>query len=101
MSNTVLTTVNKINAATLTYAPAVLQGVIGVEAAVAPDVPGQTKQQLVVNAIDAGAKAAEGVPIPEVQGIATLVDLFVQILNSAGLFKHASTPQPAAAQPAQ
>ena len=83
-----LTTVNQIDTAAATYAPAILGGVIAVEQA-AKGLPGQTKADLVVNTILAGSQAAEGVPIPAVAGIAALVNLFVQILNAAGLFKHA------------
>jgi len=93
-NSSVLKVVNQINASTMAYAPGVLGSVIAVENAVHQSVPGTDKKQLIVNAIDAGAKAAQGVPIPEVQGIAALVDLFVNILNATGLFHHAT---PAAA----
>ncbi len=79
-------TVDQINTETVKYAPAVLQGVLAVEAA-AKGLPGQAKQQLVVDAIVAGATAAQAVPVPAVQGVAALVNLFVAILNAAGLFK--------------
>jgi hypothetical protein len=90
----VTTTVNQIDQASATYAPAVLTGVLAVEKAAA-GLPGETKSQLVVNTIVAGATAAEGVPVPAVQGIAALVALFCTILNAAGIFK--PKPAPAAA----
>ncbi len=80
-------TVDQINTETAKYAPAVLQGVLAVEQA-AKGLPGQTKEQLIVDAIVAGANAAQNVPIPQVQGIAALVALFVTIFNAAGLFRH-------------
>jgi hypothetical protein len=87
-NSSVLNVVSKINAATMTYAPGVLGSVLAVEGAVHQSIPGTAKKQLVIDAISAGAKAAQNVPIPEVQWIATLVDLFVSILNATGLFKH-------------
>jgi len=86
-------TIDQINAETLKYAPGILQGVIAVEAA-AKGLPGQTKSELVVNTILAGATAAQAIPVPQVQGIAALVALFVAILNAAGLFRHKAAPEP-------
>lgn len=82
----VTSTVNQIDAQAAKYAPAVLQGVLAVEAA-AKGLPGQTKADLVINTIQAGAAAAQNVPVPAVAGIAALVNLFVSILNAAGIFK--------------
>ncbi len=93
-------TIDQINAETAKYAPAVLAGVLAVEKAAA-GLPGQTKQEIVVNTIVTGAqsaaKAAEGVSVPAVSAVGALVDIIVAILNAAGLFTHgnpgpASTP---------
>jgi len=86
-------TVSQIDSASASYAPAVLAGVIGVEQAAAA-LPGETKLQLVVNTILAGSAAGASLPIPAVAGISALVNLFVQILNLAGVFGHAA-PLPA------
>ena len=88
----VTTKINTIDQAAANYAPAILTGIIAVEQA-AKGLPGDSKASIVINTIAAGAQAAQGVPVPSVQGIAALVNLMVAILNAAGLFKH-STPQP-------
>jgi hypothetical protein len=85
-------TIGTISTQTLTYAPAILAGV---QAAEQSTVSGADKKQAVVNAVIAGARAAEGVPNPQVAGIATLIDLFISILNATGVFSHKSAPAPA------
>jgi hypothetical protein len=88
------TTVNKIDALTLQYAPQILASVGAVEAAAA-SAPGLTKEQIVINTVLAGAQVASSLPIPSVSGIASLVGLFVGILNSTGIFSHKAKPAPA------
>lgn len=87
----VATTIAQIDNVSLQYAPQVLAGVTAIEAAAAT-LPGQTKKDIVINSILAGARIGEGVPIPEVQGIAALVDLFVSILRASGIFKSKAAP---------
>lgn len=80
-------TENKVDALTLQYAPAILGSITAVEAA-AGQMPGATKEQIVVNTVLAGAQTASSLPIPSVSGIASLVTLFVGILNATGVFNH-------------
>jgi hypothetical protein len=81
------TTVNKIDALTLQYAPQVLASVTAVEGAAAA-MPGITKEQIVINTVLAGAQVASSLPIPAVSGIAALVAHFVGTLNATGVFSH-------------
>ena len=81
------TTVNKIDALTLQYAPQVLASLTAVEGAAAA-MPGITKEQIVINTVLAGAQVASSLPIPAVSGIAALVALFVGTLNTTGVFSH-------------
>lgn len=69
----------------ISYLPAVLAGVTGVEAAIKA-APGTAKKQVVLNAILAGAQAGETVPESHVAGISTLIDNVVTSLNAAGVF---------------
>lgn len=82
----VATTVSKIDDETLKYAPQVLAQITTLEVSAA-DLPNQTKKQIALNAIIAGAHVGEGVPIPAVAGISELIDVFVSILKASGLFK--------------
>jgi hypothetical protein len=87
-ANTTLNpTIAAITSHTITFAPAVIAGV---QAAEMSSANGTTKQQAVVNAVLAGARAAEGTPNPNVAAIASLVDLVVSVLNATGLFSHKS-----------
>ena len=95
----IIATVNKITAGTMAYAPGVLQSMLAVEAAVHPSVPGVTKKEIILDAIMAGAHGAESIPIPQIQAIAGLIDLFASILNSLGIFKHHAAPVAATAKP--
>jgi hypothetical protein len=86
-----VTTIGKIDDVSMQFAPIVLANVAAVEAAAA-GLPGQTKADIVLNAVMASAHAAEGVPIPSVQGIAALIEMFVTILSVSGVFKHKAKP---------
>ena len=93
------TVVNNITHQTLTYAPAVLGAVQAIEA-VAPNLPGATKQQIVINQILAAtgsvSTSLESSTNPTVAGIAGLVNLFVGILNATGIFQRKTVvPTPA------
>jgi hypothetical protein len=92
------TTVNKIDALTLQYAPQVLASLTAVEGAAAA-MPGITKEQIVINTVLAGAQVASLLPIPAVSGIAALVALFVGTLNANGIFNHKTKPAPPAQPP--
>jgi hypothetical protein len=87
----VINAVNKIDALSLQYAPQVLASVGAVEAAAANS-PALTKEQIVINTVLAGAQVASSLPIPSVAGIASLVTLFVGILNATGVFSHKAKP---------
>jgi hypothetical protein len=76
------------------WAPTILERIISVEQA-AHGLPGQAKLEIVINTILAGAQAVKDVPVPSVQSIASLVTLFVGVLNSVGVFHHGgSAPAP-------
>jgi hypothetical protein len=77
----------------LQYLPYVLQGVTAVELAVGAG-KGQSKKQLVLNAVIAGAKVGETVPEDHVKLIGGLIDSVVSDLNTAGVF--GKSPVPAA-----
>jgi hypothetical protein len=91
MSTLAVTT--QITQGTLAYAPAVLAGVAAAESA-APLAPGASKQAAVVsavlNGIEVGSGALESSPNPTIAGVALLVNLFVSIFSSLGIFKHAA-----------
>lgn len=74
--------------------PYVLQTVVSVEQVVGAG-NGQTKKQLVLDAIDAGAHVGETVPVENVKIVSTLVDSVVGSLNATGFFKTQPKPVPA------
>jgi len=79
-------------------APTILERIISVEQA-AHGLPGQAKLEIVINTILAGAQAVKDVPVPSVQSIASLVSLFVGVLNSVGVFHHGVLPPVAVGSP--
>jgi len=81
--------ISAIDTQVLNYAPAVLAGVQAAEMTAAS---GPSKFQAVLAGILAGSQAAEAIPIPNVQGIAALVNLSVTILNMLGAFSHKPKP---------
>ncbi len=81
---------NHITEETMKHAPSILATVIAVENAVGGSVPGETKAQIVIDSVLAGAQAAGTSPNVTVQSIAALTSLFVSILNSTDLFKRKS-----------
>lgn len=84
----------------LGFFPYVLQGVIAVEQSV-KTVPGETKKQLVLSAVQTAAQVGEEIPVPVVQGISALIDNIVTALNNSGVFTHSTpAPAPVAAAPA-
>ncbi len=87
------TTVAQINQQTLTYLPAALAGIQAAELA-APNAPGASKLDAVLAGIAAASQTAEAIPIPQVQGIAALVNLSVMIFNMLGAFRHRSPLAP-------
>lgn len=82
-------TINNIEMQTMNYAPAVMAGV---QAAELSSATGAAKKQAVVNGIIAGSQTVQQSPgvSPTVSAIAGLVDLFVSIFNSLGVFSHKS-----------
>jgi hypothetical protein len=84
-----LSTVNSITTQTVSYAPAVLAGI---QAAEATQAGGASKQAAVVQAVLNGVEVGSGdlaqSSNPTVAGVAALVNLFVSIFNSLGIFKH-------------
>lgn len=86
--------INTITTNTLQYAPAVLAGIQAAEA-VAPSASGSSKQVAVVSSvlqgIEVGSGALESSPNPTVASVALLVNLFVSIFNSLGIFKKTAT----------
>lgn len=71
----------------LTLLPGILQGVIAVESAM-KESPGAAKKQVILDAIQAGAKVGAQVPEDNVQTVSTLIDAVVGTLNASGVFTH-------------
>jgi len=69
--------------------PGILQTVKAVEEAIGPG-QGKTKKELVLGAVQAGARAAQQVPEEHVQAVSALVDQTVKILNDSGVFQTGS-----------
>lgn len=86
----IISTVTQIDTQTLQYAPAVLAAI---QAAELSGQSGSNKKQAVLDGVLKGAQVAENIPIPQVQAIAGMVDMFVSIFNSLGIFKK-SNPVP-------
>ena len=84
-----MTSSNTIDSTVAQYASAITKGAIAIEQTSA-DLPGETKQQILLNAIVAGTRPRKPCPLPQVQGIAALINLIVSILNWAGVFGHKS-----------
>lgn len=93
-----LATVNTITTGVVSYAPAVIAGIQAAEAT--GTASGQSKQAAVVsavlNGVEVGSGALENSTNSTVAGVAALVNLFVSIFNSLGIFKHATVTAPAA-----
>ena len=70
----------------LQYLPHVLAGVQAVEGANG-GAKGQDKKAIVMAAVQAGAKVAEGIPEDHVRLISGLVDSVVGTLNDSGVFQ--------------
>ena len=92
-SNTAITgipLVTQITNETLQFAPAVLAGVQAAE--LATGASGQTKHQAVLNGVLQGIQVGSGAlaqsSTGQVAAISGLINLFVSIFNSLGLFKH-------------
>jgi hypothetical protein len=97
----IVSTINQIDTQAATYAPAAIVGIQAAEAAgLATGATGQQKAQAVLDGILAGARVAEGVPVPQVAAIAGLIDLCVSIFNALGVFNH-HTATPVRQAPAQ
>jgi hypothetical protein len=85
----VTSTITNIDTQTIRYAPAIILGVQAAEAAgVATGATGDQKAAAVLAGILAGARVAEGIPVPQVAAIAGLIDLTVSIFNALGVFNH-------------
>lgn len=84
--------VTTITNETLQYAPAVLAGVQAAETATGAT--GQSKHDAVLNGVLAGIQVGSGAlaqaSTGQVAAISGLINLFVSIFNSLGIFKHNS-----------
>lgn len=74
----------------LQFMPTVLQAIVAVEGVVGGG-KGQTKKQLVMNAITAAAQVGEKADNKTVAALSGLVDTTVSTLNSSGIFGSATT----------
>lgn len=83
--------VTTITSDTLQYAPAVIAGIQAAELAGGT---GQAKHTAVLNGIltgvQVGSAALAQSSTGQVQAISSLINLFVSIFNSLGLFKHST-----------
>jgi hypothetical protein len=84
--------VQKITDETIHYAPAAVAAILAIENAAKP-LPGRSKREVAIQAIQASSRVAQGVPSPPVAGIGALVDLFVTIFNATGLFSKTPAAQ--------
>jgi hypothetical protein len=75
------------------YFPLALQGVVAVEAAL-KGVPGATKKQIILNAVQAGAAVSEKAPTASVAQIGALIDNVVTTLNESGVFTKSAPTTP-------
>ena len=94
-----LSTITKINLASLRYTPALIGGVLAAEAAkAATPTTGQEAQHAVVSSVLTGIQVASGDltqdPNPTVAGAASLVNLIVSVFNLL-VFKKAPVATPA------
>ncbi len=71
------------------YLPIVIQAVSAIETAL-KGAPGETKRQVILDAITAGAKQGETVPESHIAGISLLIDQVVGTLNATNFFSHAA-----------
>jgi hypothetical protein len=71
--------------------PTVLEAVIAVEGIITTPKSGATKKQLVLDSLDAVAKAGEAADNKTVAGISALVDNVVTSLNKGGIFTSTKT----------
>jgi hypothetical protein len=69
------------------YLPTVIAAVAAIEKAL-QGAPGATKKQLILDAIQAGAKQGETVPESHIAGVSALIDQVVGTLNATGFFSH-------------
>ena len=68
------------------YLPHVLAAVKSIEEVVGAG-NGKTKKQIIMEAIQAGAKVGGNVPNEHVVLISNLIDMVVTMLNASGIFK--------------
>jgi hypothetical protein len=96
-----LSRLSSISSAILQYGGLASHAVQQVEAEVGPG-NGATKKQLAISYVLAAAHAGEAVPMPQVQAIASAVELAAGIANAIGLFgaPKAATVSVPAAEPA-
>lgn len=73
--------------------PAIIQAVVGIEAAV-HGAPGATKKSLVMASLAIAAKAGEKIPDDHIAAVSALVDSVVSGLNSAGVFTTKTSTAP-------
>lgn len=79
----------------LTALPQILAVVKAVEEAVGAG-NGKSKKALVMDAIAAGSKAGESIPIKQVATVSAVIDSIVSTFNASGVFnKVTPTPTPA------
>lgn len=71
----------------LQYLPLVLRGVTAVEETM-KGAPGESKKQVILDAVAAGAQTAEVAPDQHVKVVSTLIDVVVGALNTSGIFQH-------------
>lgn len=74
--------------------PSILTAVKSVETAIGSG-NGASKKAIVISAIQAGAQASEGIPIPQVQAIGAIIDSVVTAFNKSGVFSKSALPQAA------
>ncbi len=77
-------TANDVLTTTTVFAPVVMAGV---QAAEQSDATGEDKRQAVIDGVNAAAEVMTGIPVPSVQAVGALIELFVTVFNKLGIFK--------------
>lgn len=70
-----------------TYVPTVIRVVIGIEQAL-KESKGETKKQIAIALINAGAEAGVSSDSQHVAAISKVIDVTVDALNQSGVFEH-------------
>lgn len=83
-TDVVTTTANEITGQVLAYAPLV---VAGMHAAEQSSMDGESKKQAVLDGIAVASQVMIALPVPQMQAIGGMINMFATIFNALGVFK--------------